>query len=234
MKRNTKILLMSLSLLSATSVAAPVVTPAVSQPVIAAEATNSAQTISMTITKTGSNAPSEAAMFLGNKAQVTVVNGKITEVKIHIDGSNSPRTKGQNMAKMISSLTLNGVNGKQENVAQDGSSLDFVFPASAYKDGKGSIAFGLNVMGRTMNEKADVVLGNVTTTTITKKAKKTHKVKRTLKHNAYIYKRNGKRANHRTLRKGHRVSTYGRAIKLHGKYFYHISKSTYVKRANFR
>ena len=64
-------------------------------------------------------------------------------------------------------------------------------------------------------------------------AKKAKAVKRTLKHNAYVYKKNGKRANKKVLKKGHRVNTYGRAIKLHGKTFYRISKNTYVKKANF-
>lgn len=239
MRKNTKIILTSLALLASTSVLAPVsVVSAADQPVSAVTATQNSdlQTITMTITKSGSTTPSEAAMFLGNSAQVNVKDGKVTEVIIHVDGSKAPMTKGQDMSKMVASLTLNGVAGKQENVAKDGSSLDYVFPANAYKEGAGSLEFGLNVMGKTMNEKADVTLGQVANTTTkktdsnTKTAKAT---KRTLKHNAYVYKKNGKRANKKVLKKGHRVNTYGRAIKLHGKNFYRISKNTYVKKANF-
>lgn len=253
MRKDTKIILTSLALLASTSVLAPVsVVSAADQPVSAVTATQNSdlQTITMTITKSGSTTPSEAAMFLGNSAQVNVKDAKVTEVIIHVDGSKAPMTKGQDMSKMVASLTLNDVAGKQENVAKDGSSLDYVFPADAYKEGAGSLEFGLNVMGKTMNEKADVTLGQVANTTEkdtttektdsntnaakpAKKAKATKATKRTLKHNAYVYKKNGKRANKKVLKKGHRVNTYGRAIKLHGKNFYRISKNTYVKKANF-
>lgn len=263
MKKNTKIILTSLALLASASVLAPsAVVSAADQPATNVAATTATsqnsdlQTITMTITKTGSTTPSEAAMFLGNSAQVNVKDGKVTEVIIHVDGSKAPMTKGQDMSKMVASLTLNGVAGKQENVAKDGSSLDYVFSADAYKEGAGSLEFGLNVMGKTMgktmNEKADITLGKVAEDTANKDAnttsdktqtdaaaakktaaKKAKAVKRTLKHNAYVYKKNGKRANKKVLKKGHRVNTYGRAIKLHGKTFYRISKNTYVKKANF-
>ena len=251
MRKNTKIILTSLALLASASVLAPsAVVSAADQPATNVAATTATsqnsdlQTITMTITKTGSTTPSEAAMFLGNSAQVNVKDGKVTEVIIHVDGSKAPMTKGQDMSKMVASLTL--------NVAKDGSSLDYVFSADAYKEGAGSLEFGLNVMGKTMNEKADITLGKVAEDTANKDAnttsdktqtdaaaakktaaKKAKAVKRTLKHNAYVYKKNGKRANKKVLKKGHRVNTYGRAIKLHGKTFYRISKNTYVKKANF-
>lgn len=259
MRKNTKIILTSLALLASASVLAPsAVVSAADQPATNVAATTATsqnsdlQTITMTITKTGSTTPSEAAMFLGNSAQVNVKDGKVTEVIIHVDGSKAPMTKGQDMSKMVASLTLNGVAGKQENIAKDGSSLDYVFSADDYKEGAGSLEFGLNVMGKTMNEKADITLGKVAEDTANKDAnttsdktqtdaaaakktaaKKAKAVKRTLKHNAYVYKKNGKRANKKVLKKGHRVNTYGRAIKLHGKTFYRISKNTYVKKANF-
>lgn len=163
MRKNTKIILTSLALLASASVLAPsAVVSAADQPATNVAATTATsqnsdlQTITMTITKTGSTTPSEAAMFLGNSAQVNVKDGKVTEVIIHVDGSKAPMTKGQDMSKMVASLTLNGVAGKQENVAKDGSSLDYVFSADAYKEGAGSLEFGLNVMGKTMNEKADI------------------------------------------------------------------------------
>ena len=265
MKKNTKVILASLSLLATAAITTPVLadstTPA-QTPVVATNTAANAetktvdansQTVTMAITKTGSTQPSEAAMFLGNSAQVTLKDGKVSEITIHVDGSKNPMTKSQDMSKMISAISLNGVAGKAENVAKDGSSLDFVFPADAYKEGKGTLAFTLNVMGKTMNETADVTLGKLantdasntkTTSEKTDKAakitktsknttKKTRATKRTLKHNAYIYDKKGKRVGKKVLKKHSKVSTYGKAIKLHGKNFYRISKNQYVKKANF-
>ncbi|MBU3828595.1 MAG: SLAP domain-containing protein [Candidatus Lactobacillus pullistercoris] len=264
--KKSKIILVSLSLFASAATLAPIASPVFAAKSIVTEnktanaKAEDVQTIKMTITKTGTDKPSDAAMFLGKNAEVTVKDGKIVSVKIHVDGSTNPRTKGQNMAKMVASFAINGVKGEQKNIAQDGSSLDFIFPASAYKEGKGTVEFQINAMGHAMDEKADITFDKVilpaadktakkTTkkaktshnktvkkakqTKHVKKAKKARKVKRTLKHNAYIYKKNGKRANKKVLKKHHRVNTYGRAIKLHGKYFYRISKNTYVKRANF-
>lgn len=196
--------------------------------------------VSMLITKTGTSTPSEAAMFLGKSAQVTVKDGKVTELTLHVSGA-TQMTKGQDMSKMMSSVTLNGVEGKQANVAKDGSSLDYVFTGDAYKEGKGVIKFTLNVMGKVMNESADVTLGAVegvktpaeqpATTTTTKKSAK--KVKRTLKHNAFVYKKSGKRWGKKVLKKGTKVSTSKKAVKLHGKAYYQVAKNQYVKKANF-
>ena len=61
--------------------------------------------------------------------------------------------------------------------------------------------------------------------------------KRTLKHNAYVYKTSKKRANKVTLKKGTEVTTYGGAYTFkNGKKYYKIgadTKKTYVKVANF-
>lgn len=185
MKKNTKIMLVSLSLLASAAMAMPAVSPVTVHAAdqVAATTSTSAQTqnVSLAITKSGTDQPSEAAMFLGKTAQVSLENGKVSQITIHVDGANNPMTKGQDMTKMISSMSLNGVAGKQENVAKDGSSFDFVFPADAYRAGKGNLEVSLNVMGKTMNEKADVTLGEVqtaantndnTATSTTKKAKK--------------------------------------------------------------
>ncbi|MBD5431219.1 MAG: hypothetical protein HDR41_01915 [Lactobacillus sp.] len=259
MKKNTKVILASLSLLATAAISTPVLadsttpaqTPVVATNTAAKTVDANSQTVTMAITKTGSTQPSEAAMFLGNSAQVTLKDGKVSEITIHVDGSKNPMTKSQDMSKMISAISLNGVAGKAENVAKDGSSLDFVFPADAYKEGKGTLAFTLNVMGKTMNETADVTLGKLantgasntettsektdkkTTKTSKNTTKKAHAIKRTLKHNAYIYDKKGKRVGKKVLKKHSKVSTYGKAIKLHGKNFYRISKNQYVKKANF-
>ena len=61
--------------------------------------------------------------------------------------------------------------------------------------------------------------------------------KRTLKHNAYVYKSSKKRANKVTLKKGTEVTTYGGAYTFkNGKQYYKIgndTEKTYVKVANF-
>ncbi|URW71272.1 SLAP domain-containing protein [Lactobacillus kefiranofaciens subsp. kefirgranum] len=61
--------------------------------------------------------------------------------------------------------------------------------------------------------------------------------KRTLKHNAYVYKTSKKRANKVVLKKGTEVTTYGGSYKFkNGKKYYKIgadTKKTYVKVANF-
>ena len=62
--------------------------------------------------------------------------------------------------------------------------------------------------------------------------------KRTLKHNAYVYKTSKKRANKVVLKKGDTVTTYGASYKFkNGKRYYKIGNNTdktYVKVANFR
>ncbi|WP_035443448.1 SLAP domain-containing protein, partial [Lactobacillus crispatus] len=61
--------------------------------------------------------------------------------------------------------------------------------------------------------------------------------KRTLKHNAYVYKSSKKRANKVTLKKGTEVTTYGGAYTFkNGKQYYKIGNNTdktYVKASNF-
>ncbi|WP_283605790.1 SLAP domain-containing protein [Lactobacillus gallinarum] len=62
--------------------------------------------------------------------------------------------------------------------------------------------------------------------------------KRTLKHNAYVYRSSKKRANKVVLKKGETVTTYGGSYTFkNGKKYYKIgndTKKTYVKVANFR
>lgn len=259
MRKNIKITLATAAVLASTALL-PMAMPVHAADVAAtatSTSTNSAadtQTVSMTITQSGTDKPSEAGSFLGKTAQLVMKDGKVDQVIIHVNGADNPMAKGQNMSKLITKLTINGVDGKQANVKADGSALDFVFPTTAYKEGKGELSVDLNVMNHTMSEKADITFGAVTksddstktetnttkeentqttSTTVTKKAKKAKNVKRTLKHNAYEYKKNGKRANKKVLKKGKKVTTYGHAIKLHGKTFYRISKNVYVKKANF-
>ena len=56
---------------------------------------------------------------------------------------------------------------------------------------------------------------------------------RSLKHNSYVYKSSGKRANKKTLKKGSSVTTYGKSFMIAGHQMYRIGKNQYVKKANF-
>lgn len=311
------------------------VTPTNNQPVFAAKTATTAatadQTISMNVYKTGTTQSSMAANFIGSSARVSIANGKVQNVYIHVDGSSAfaqnmikPMGKGKNIGDLISSLSLNGVSGTKTNISADG--LDYVFPASAYKEGKGTLTVVISLPGMPLNEQADVVLGkvslptpkpatdtnksnktsndnkpsqpatqpttsnnntnsvnttvanqnsvttsqvatttkphvstnneNLTSKNTTKNAKKhatkrakkhaTKRVKkhatkrvnkyvnRRLKHNAYIYNKRGRRVTHKVLKKGKHIKVYSKAIKIHGKYYYQISKNRYVKKANFR
>lgn len=64
------------------------------------------------------------------------------------------------------------------------------------------------------------------------KAVNVNKATKKLKHNAYIYTKNGKRAN-KVLKKNGKVKVYGSIIKIKGKLFYSIGNKQYVKKANF-
>ncbi|MBA1393472.1 hypothetical protein EQ500_06265, partial [Lactobacillus sp. XV13L] len=58
--------------------------------------------------------------------------------------------------------------------------------------------------------------------------------KRSLKHNAFIYNRYGKRVKHsKVLKKGQLVDTYGDPIKIRGHKYYIVAHNRFVKVANF-
>lgn len=260
MKKSTKVILAALSL-----TAAGVTTTATAAPAFAADDTTNdvmvistqdqKQSISLSMTKAGTTTPSEAAQFFGNSATVTTKDGKVDGLSIHVDGSKSPMTKGQDVSKMIESVTLNGAEGTKENVADDGSSFDLVFPASAYKEGKGTIEFTLNVMGQTMSEKADVTLGklstdeskdnqtenkdNQTTDTTDKTDEEktntdttnTKSSKKVVMANAYVYNKSGKRVGKKTIKLRATVKVLGtKTIK--GKHYYQIGKNSFIRTVN--
>ncbi|WP_279035955.1 SLAP domain-containing protein [Lactobacillus intestinalis] len=260
MKKSTKVILAALSL-----TAAGVTTTATAAPAFAADDTTNdvmvistqdqKQSISLSMTKAGTTTPSEAAQFFGNSATVTTKDGKVDGLSIHVDGSKSPMTKGQDVSKMIESVTLNGAEGTKENVADDGSSFDLVFPASAYKEGKGTIEFTLNVMGQTMSEKADVTLGKLSTdeskdsqtenkdnqTTDTTDKTDEEKTdtdttnpkssKKVVMANAYVYNKSGKRVGKKTIKLGATVKVLG-AKTIKGKRYYQIGKNSFIRTVN--
>ena len=58
-------------------------------------------------------------------------------------------------------------------------------------------------------------------------------VKRTLRHNSFIYNDKGQRIKRYFLKKNKAVVTYGGAIKLGKSLYYIVDKNMYVKKANF-
>ncbi len=56
-----------------------------------------------------------------------------------------------------------------------------------------------------------------------------------LKHNAYVYRNNGRRANSKVLKRRSTVTIYGGSFKFkNGKRYYRIGKNQYIKVANIR
>ena len=55
---------------------------------------------------------------------------------------------------------------------------------------------------------------------------------RVLKHNAYVYDKNGKRKKHQALKKNHSVTCHGKKKTINGKKYYKIGKNKYIKAAN--
>ncbi|MBC6361912.1 SLAP domain-containing protein, partial [Lactobacillus apis] len=57
--------------------------------------------------------------------------------------------------------------------------------------------------------------------------------KRTLKKNAFVYNKNGKRVGTKLLKKNAKVTTYGDPVSINGKSYFIIDNNRYVKAANF-
>ena len=174
-----------IKLITTGSAAVMLLAPAavISAPNINVEAASQKQavkTVKMSVYKYSKNHKSHKASmatgFVGKSAKVTIKNGKVTKMIIHVDGKNSPMGKGQDVAKIVKSLKINGVKGHKENISTDHSKFDFVFSSKAFKNNgwaimNVSINFGANI-----NEEAWVKFGKVSGLKTPKKAtKKTHK-----------------------------------------------------------
>ena len=57
---------------------------------------------------------------------------------------------------------------------------------------------------------------------------------KSLTHNSYIYKSNGKRANRKVYKTGQTVTVYGGQLKYNNRLYYRIGVNRYIKAANFR
>ncbi|MDD6387430.1 glycoside hydrolase family 68 protein, partial [Lactobacillus equicursoris] len=101
--------------------------------------------------------------------------------------------------------------------------------ASTYKKGKYIKAVGVRVIkGKAYYKLANgkyIKAGNVTVGK-----------KRTLKKNAYVYTKKGKKLVHakKALKKGTKKVTYGSVVVFKGKKYYAVAKSQYIKSGNFK
>lgn len=126
-----------------------------------------------------SRAKSMARGFVGTKATVKIKNGKVKQLVVHVNGSKTKMGKGQNVAKIVRSLKINGVKAKKANISKDKSKFDFVFPAKAFKNnGWAKMSVSINFGGMKMTEPAWIKFGKVkgikkTNTKTAKKSKKT-------------------------------------------------------------
>ncbi len=151
--KKTKTVLATLSVATALTTFAPLATPVLAAESTATQVTQTqlkdgTQTIRVTYKKTGEELPSETGQFLGNNVAVTVTNHQVSQLVI-------PNVSAQ-IAGMIKSVTVNNQAGQVQKNA-DGS-VNYVFGAAAYKEGKETIAFALATPIGSMNEKADMYL----------------------------------------------------------------------------
>lgn len=160
--KKTKTVLATLSVATALTTFAPLATPVLADGSAATQVTQTqlkdgTQTIGVTYKKTNVETPSEAGRFLGSDIAVTVTNHQVSQLVI-------PNVSGQ-VAGMIKSVTINGQTGQvQKNT--DGS-VNYVFGAAAYKEGKEIIAFDLATPMGSMSEEADMYLATLPTEPVT-------------------------------------------------------------------
>lgn len=151
--KKTKTVLATLSVATALTTFAPLATPVLADGSAATQVTQTqlkdgTQTIGVTYKKTGEETPSEAGKFLGNDVAVTVTNHQVSQLVIpNVDATT---------AGMIKTVTVNGQTGQVQKNA-DGS-VNYVFGAAAYKEGKEIIAFDLVTPMGSMSEEADMYL----------------------------------------------------------------------------
>lgn len=151
--KKTKTVLATLSVATALTTFAPLATPVLADGSAATQVTQTqlkdgTQTIGVTYKKTTDGTPSETGRWLKNNVTVTVTNHQVSQLVI-------PKVNAAT-AGMIKSVKVNGQTGQVQKNA-DGS-VNYVFGAAAYKEGKGEITFALAIPGSSMNVGADMYL----------------------------------------------------------------------------
>jgi uncharacterized protein with FMN-binding domain len=177
-------------------------------PVLAVSKKASSKKVSFHVYQKGTKKTSMAQGFIGKSATVTIKNGRVTSLKLHVDGNNSPLGKGQDVAKIVKSLTINHVKGKKVNVASDHHSFDFVFPAAAFKSGA-RVPLSVTIdFGGSMKEDADLKFSKLAGIKAVKQSKKTsHKHKKASKKHKKTskkHKKSHKKASHKRVSKRRR------------------------------
>lgn len=186
---NKKILKLITISSSALMLTAPLAMSSTVQPTtVQAASKQTKKSVSMLVYKYSKNhksrAKSMARGFVGTKATVKVKSGKVQQLIVHVDGSKTPMGKGQDVAKIVRTLKINGVKAKKTNISKDKSKFDFVFSSKAFKNnGWAKMSVTIN-FGGNMTEAAWVKFGKVSglKTSSKKTAKKaTKKTKKSTK-----------------------------------------------------
>ena len=211
------------------------------------------------------NVSTVASEILKNFAAYQVSNGKavVADVNAALKAANSPvdnagwftaptsfsvnvkATSSINGVDATLPVTVNVANGKDMTVPSQSKTImhnAYYYDKDAKRVGTdkltryNSVTVAMNTT--TINGKAYYeVIENGKATGKFINADNIDGTKRTLKHNAYVYKTSKKRANKVVLKKGETVTTYGGSYTFkNGKKYYKIgndTKKTYVKVANF-
>ncbi|MCL8204471.1 hypothetical protein M5361_04560 [Ligilactobacillus agilis] len=157
--KKTKTVLATLSVATALTTFAPLAAPVLAAESTATQVTQTqlkdgTQTIGVTYKKTGEETPSETGRWLGNNIRVIVTNHQVSQLVI-------PNVSAQ-IAGMIKGIKIKDQNDQVLQTGQvqknaDGS-VNYVFGAAAYKEGKEIIAFDLVTPMGSMSEEADMYL----------------------------------------------------------------------------
>lgn len=159
--KKTKTVLATLSVATALTTFAPLATPVLADGSAATQVTQTqlkdgTQTIGVTYKRTKEETPSETGRWLGNgnTIRVTVTNHQVSQLVI-------PNVNAAT-AGMIKGITIKDQNGQVLQTGQvqknDKGSVDYVFGAAAYKEGREIIAFDLATPMGSMHEEADMFL----------------------------------------------------------------------------
>ena len=164
------------------------------------------------------------ASFTVNMNAKSIYNGATATLPVTVTVDNAAQTPAANeTTKNVTIMhiaTIYDKNGKatHEPALRAYNSVSVVSDPVSLKDEKGNDA---GKFYKLAGKDQYIKVGNVDGTS------------RSLKHNSYVYKSTGKRANKKTLKKGSSVTTYGKSFMIAGHQMYRIGKNQYVKKANF-
>lgn len=161
--KKTKTVLATLSVATALTTFAPLAAPVLAAESTATQVTQTqlkdgTQTIGVTYKKTGEETPSETGRWLGNgngnTIRVTVTNHQVSQLVIpNVNAATAGMIKGIKIKDQNDRVLQTG----QVQKNADGS-VNYVFGAAAYKEGKEIIAFDLVTPMGSMSEEADMYL----------------------------------------------------------------------------